>query len=46
MTERLEAIGFEMPYPDFTWKYRATAEDFAAAETWALQFAEWSKQQG
>lgn len=46
MTERLEAIGFEMPHPDFTWKYRATAEDFATAETWAVQFAEWSKQQG
>lgn len=46
MTERLTAIGFEMPYSDFTWKYRATPEDFSAAEAWAAQFAQWSRDAG
>jgi flavorubredoxin len=46
MTERLTEIGFEMPYADFTWKYRATPEDFSAAEEWAAQFAQWSRDAG
>lgn len=40
MTERLAAIGFEMPLPDLTCKYKPTPEDIEAARAWGAQFAE------
>ena len=40
MRERLEAIGFEMPFDDFLVKYRPTAVDLAAAEEWGRAIAE------
>lgn len=40
MRERLEAMGFEMPFEDFTEKFRPTDEDFAAIDEWAREIAE------
>jgi flavorubredoxin len=40
MTERLAAIGFEMPLPDLTCKYKPTPDDIEAARAWGAQFAE------
>ena len=40
MTERLAAIGFEMPLPDLTCKYKPTLDDIEAARAWGAQFAE------
>ena len=37
---RLEEIGFELPFEDFTEKFRPTAEDLAAAEAWGRTIAE------
>ena len=34
MAERLEAIGFDMPYEEFSVKFRPTAEDLEAAAAW------------
>lgn len=39
MNERLDSIGFELPFESFTQKYRPTAEDIQAAREWAAQFA-------
>lgn len=46
MAARLEEIGFEMPEPDFTVKYRPTAENIAAAQAWGATFAERVKAMG
>jgi anaerobic nitric oxide reductase flavorubredoxin len=46
MTGRLEEIGFEMPLPDFTCKYKPTAEDIDAARAWGAQFAKLVKERG
>ena len=40
MATRLEEIGFELPEPDFTVKYKPTAEEIAAAQAWGATFAE------
>jgi len=40
MTTRLEEIGLEMPFDDFTVKYAPTAEDLEAAHAWGRQFGE------
>lgn len=39
MTAQLEAIGFELPEPDFTVKYKPTSEGIAAAQAWGASFA-------
>ncbi len=46
MTARLEEIGFEMPQPDFTCKYKPTAEDIEEAQAWGASFAELVKMKG
>jgi anaerobic nitric oxide reductase flavorubredoxin len=46
MTGRLEEVGFEMPLPDFTCKYKPTADDIAAARSWGAQFAKLVKERG
>jgi flavorubredoxin len=46
MTARLEEIGFEMPLPDFTCKYKPTAEDIAASRAWGAEFAKLVKARG
>jgi anaerobic nitric oxide reductase flavorubredoxin len=38
MAERLTDIGFELPLPDLTCKYRPTDDDLAAAREWGMQF--------
>jgi flavorubredoxin len=40
MAGQLEAIGFELPEPDFTVKYMPTAEDIVSAQAWGGTFAE------
>lgn len=40
MVERLEAIGFELPFGDLTVKYRPFDEDLARAHEWADGFAD------
>ena len=40
MTERLAAIGFEMPLPDLTCKYKPTLDDIEAARAWGARFAD------
>ena len=40
MDERLEAIGFELPFESFTQKYNPTAQEIQAAREWGVQFAE------
>jgi flavorubredoxin len=40
MRARLEEIGFELPFEDFTQKFRPTAEDLANAEAWGRTIAE------
>ncbi|HET6351462.1 MAG TPA: FprA family A-type flavoprotein [Coriobacteriia bacterium] len=40
MQGRLEEIGFGMPEPDFTEKFRPTAEDLDAARQWGRAFGE------
>jgi len=40
ITERLEAIGFELPLPDLTCKYKPTDADIEAARAWGAHFAE------
>ena len=40
MRERLEEIGFELPFDDFLVKFRPTDEDLAAAEAWGREIAE------
>ncbi|MDP2300044.1 MAG: FprA family A-type flavoprotein, partial [Actinomycetota bacterium] len=40
MRSRLEEIGFELPFEDFLVKFRPTADDLSAAETWGRQIAE------
>lgn len=39
MTERLEQIGFEMPFEPYTQKYTPTAEEIQAAREWGAQYA-------
>ena len=39
MAALLEPIGFQLPEPDFTVKYRPTADDVAAAQAWGATFA-------
>jgi len=46
MTGRLEEIGFELPFPDFTCKYKPSAEDIAGAREWGAQFARLVKERG
>jgi len=46
MAGMLEAIGFELPEPDFTVAYRPTAEQVAEAQAWGATFAERVKQMG
>ena len=46
MAERLEAIGFELPEPEFTVKYKPTADGIVAAQAWGVTFAEHVKQRG
>jgi len=38
MTERLEAIGFEMPEPDYTCKYAPFPPQIAQAREWGAAF--------
>jgi flavorubredoxin len=40
MAAQLETIGFELPEPDFTVKYKPTADDIVAAQAWGATFAE------
>lgn len=40
MKGRLEDIGFGMPEPDFTQKFRPTDDDLAAARAWGRRFGE------
>ena len=40
MAGQLEAIGFEMPEPDFTVAYKPAAEEIEAAQAWGAAFAE------
>jgi len=46
MTGRLEEIGFELPFPDFTCKYKPSAEDIVGAREWGAQFARLVKERG
>ena len=46
MAGRLEEIGFELPFDDFTVKYALTAEDRAAARDWGAQFGRLSRDRG
>jgi anaerobic nitric oxide reductase flavorubredoxin len=46
MAAQLEAIGFELPEPDFTVKYKPTADDIASAQAWGATFAERVKAKG
>jgi flavorubredoxin len=46
MAGRLEEIGFEMPLPDLTCKYKPSAADLAAAREWGASFAELVKAKG
>jgi len=46
MTGRLEEIGFEVVAPDFTVKYKPTAEEIEAAQAWGANFAELVKAKG
>jgi flavorubredoxin len=39
MRERLEQIGFELPFEDFLVKFRPTDEDLTAAEAWGGEIA-------
>jgi flavorubredoxin len=38
MTERLESIGFEMPQPDITVKFRPDQDELAACYEWGAAF--------
>ncbi len=38
MTARMTEIGFDMPVPDLTCKYKPSAEDITAARAWGAQF--------
>lgn len=40
MRERLEEIGFEMPFEDLLVKFRPTSEDLASAEAWGREIGE------
>jgi flavorubredoxin len=40
MRARLEEIGFEMPFDDFTVKYRPGDDDFSSVAEWATGIAE------
>jgi len=40
MRARLEEIGFEMPFDDFTVKYRPGEDDFLSVAEWATGIAE------
>jgi flavorubredoxin len=40
MAERLVEIGFELPEPEFTVKYRPEADDIVAAQAWGAAFAQ------
>jgi flavorubredoxin len=40
MRERLEAIGFAMPFEDLLVKFRPTAQDLASAEAWGTAIGE------
>jgi len=46
MDERLQGMGFEMPFESFTQKYRPTANDISAAREWGAQFAAAVKERG
>ena len=39
MMERLETIGFEIPFEPYTQKYRPSAEEIEAAREWGAQYA-------
>jgi flavorubredoxin len=46
MAAALEGIGFELPEPEFTVKYKPTEDDIAAAQAWGAAFAEHVKTKG
>jgi anaerobic nitric oxide reductase flavorubredoxin len=46
VTARMAEIGFEMPLPDLTCKYKPSAEDIAAARAWGAEFAKLVKERG
>ncbi|MHB9002435.1 MAG: flavodoxin domain-containing protein, partial [Coriobacteriia bacterium] len=46
MNERLEAIGFELPFESYTQKYRPTASDIDDARAWGIRFAEEIRNRG
>ncbi len=46
MAAQLESIGFVLPEPDFTVKYKPTADDVAKAQAWGAAFAEHVKRVG
>jgi anaerobic nitric oxide reductase flavorubredoxin len=46
ISERLEEMGFELPFEHFTQKYRPTDEDVAAAREWGARFAAAVKEMG
>ena len=46
MTERLAEIGFELPFADFTCRYKPSAEDIEGAREWGAQFARLVKERG
>jgi flavorubredoxin len=44
MTARLEEIGFELPFADFTVKYKPNAAEEAATRDWGAQFGRLSRE--
>jgi anaerobic nitric oxide reductase flavorubredoxin len=46
MAARLDEIGFELPEPDFTVKYKPNADGIAAAQAWGAAFGERVKSLG
>ena len=46
MTSRLEEIGFEMPMPDLTCRYKPDDAAIAAAQAWGASFADLVKAKG
>ena len=46
MSARLEEIGFELALPEFTCKYKPSADDLAGAREWGKQMAELVKAKG
>jgi flavorubredoxin len=46
ISERLEEMGFELPFEPYTQKYRPTDDEVAAVREWGAQFARSIKEMG